>query len=91
MSKSNTHLVIPDSHAHPDHHNKRADWLGKLILDLKPDVVVNLGDMWDLPSMSGYDKGKKSFWGRTYKKDIEAGLEFDDRLWHPIRKAKKRS
>ena len=39
------HLVIPDPHAHPDHNNNRADWLGQLILDLKPDVVVNLGDV----------------------------------------------
>ena len=87
---SKTHLVIPDPHAHPDHDNDRADWIGKLILDLKPDVVVNLGDMWDNPSMAGYDKGKKSFWGNTYHRDIVAGCEFDDRMWSPIRKAKKR-
>lgn len=86
----NTHLVIPDPHAHPDHKNDRADWLGKLIVDLKPDVVVNLGDMWDLPSFSGYDKGKKSFQGRSYRKDLDAGLEFDERLWAPTKKAKKK-
>lgn len=85
-----THLVIPDPHAHPNHNNDRADWLGKLMVDLKPDVVVNLGDMWDLPSFSGYDKGKKSFQGRNYRKDLDAGLEFDERLWAPARKAKKR-
>lgn len=85
-----THLVIPDSHAHPDHNNDRADWLGKLILDIKPDVVINLGDMWDMASMSGYDKGKKSFHGKSYKKDIDAGLDFDERLWAPLRKAKKK-
>ena len=85
-----THLVIPDSHAHPDFNNDRADWLGKFIADIKPDVVVNLGDMWDMPSLSSYDKGKKSFEGRRYARDIEAGLDFDDRLWEPIRKLKKR-
>lgn len=84
------HLILPDSHAHPDFSNDRADWLGKFILDLKPDTVVNLGDMWDMASMAGYDKGKKSFWGKTYKKDINAGLEFDERLWDPIRRAKKK-
>lgn len=84
------HLIIPDSHAHPDHNNDRADWLGKLILDIKPDVVINLGDMWDMASMSGYDKGKKSFHGKSYKKDIDAGLDFDERLWAPLRKAKKK-
>ena len=84
-----THLIIPDPHAHPEYNNDRADWLGKLILDLKPDVVVNLGDMWDLASMSGYDSGKKTF-GRSWYKDIQSGLEFDERLWAPIRRAKRK-
>lgn len=84
------HLVIPDPHAHPDHDNKRADWLGRLILDLKPDVVVNLGDTFDMPSMSGYDKGKKSFHGRSFRADLDAGLDFDERMWAPLRQAKKK-
>lgn len=85
-----THLVIPDPHAHYQHNNDRADWLSKLIKEVKPDVVVNLGDQWDMPSLSGYDKGKKSFVGRTYRADLDAGLEFSDRLWGPVRKAKKK-
>lgn len=84
------HLVIGDPHAHPNHDNKRADLLGKLILDLRPDVVINMGDMYDMPSMSSYDIGKKSFHGRSYRKDLDAGLDFDDRMWAPIRRAKKR-
>src|SRR5690606_37688479 len=87
---STCHLVIPDPHAHPDIPNDRADWIGRLILDVRPDVVVNLGDMWDFPSLSSYERGRKSFWGRAYKKDLEAGLDFDARLWAPIREAKRR-
>ncbi len=87
---SKTHLVIGDPHAHPDFNNDRADWVGKLIVDLKPDVVVNLGDMWDLPSFSSYDKGKAKFHGRSYRKDLDAGLEFDERLWAPLKRAKKK-
>ena len=87
---SKIHLVLPDSHAHPSFNNDRADYVGQLIVDLKPDVVINLGDMWDLPSFSGYDKGKKSFQGRSYRKDLDAGLEFDERMWAPIKKAKKK-
>lgn len=85
-----THLIIPDPHAHPDVPNTRADWIGRLILDLKPDVVVQMGDLWDFPSLSGYEKGKKSFWGRAYSKDLEAGLDFDERLWAPLRNAKRK-
>lgn len=46
--------------------------------------------MWDLPSFSGYDKGKARFHGRAYRKDLDAGLEFDERLWAPMKKAKKK-
>jgi hypothetical protein len=83
-------LVVPDQHAHPDFGNDRADWLGRLILDIKPDVVVNMGDAADMASLSSYDKGKRSFYGKSYKKDIDAHLDFQDRMWHPLRHAKKR-
>lgn len=86
---SKTHLIIGDQHAHFQHHNKRADWLGELIADVKPDVVINIGDAADMPSLSGYDRGKKSFQGRTYKADIEAHLEFQDRVWGRVKRRKK--
>lgn len=85
-----THLIIGDPHAHPSYHNERADYLAKLIIDLKPDVVINLGDQFDMASLSGYDKGKRSFVGRSYALDINSGLEFSDRLWEPVKRTKKR-
>jgi len=85
-----THLVIPDQHAHPDYNNSRFEWLGKLIVDLKPDTVINLGDMADMPSLCTYDKGTKGFEGRRYKKDIEAALDAQERMFTPIQKAKKK-
>lgn len=85
-----THLVIADQHAHPDHSNERADWLAKLIIDLQPEVVINIGDAADMASLSAYDKGKRSFQGRSYRKDIDAHLEFQDRIWAPVRARKKK-
>ena len=85
-----THLVIPDQHAHPEHGNERADWLGQLILDLKPDVVVNMGDAGDFSSLASYDRGKRSFHGKSYRRDLDAHLDFQQRMWAPIKKAKKR-
>lgn len=85
-----THLIIPDSHAHPKHHNKRAEWLGKLINDVKPDVVIHLGDSADMPSLSSYDRGTKAFQGRNYRADIDAHLDFNDRLWDTVRSAKRK-
>lgn len=85
-----THLVIPDSHSHPDFNNDRADWMGQLIKDVKPDVVINLGDTADMASLSTYDKGKASFHGRNYEADIEAHLDFQERLWGPVKRSKKK-
>lgn len=87
---SKTHLILPDSHSHPDYNNNRYDWIGRLILDLKPDVLINIGDTADMPSLSAYDKGKASFHGRNYEKDINAHLDAQERMWGPITKAKKK-
>jgi hypothetical protein len=75
------HLVIPDPHAHPDYDNKRFEYLGKLILDLKPDKVICLGDMADLPSLCSYDKGTQGF---------DATIDAQEKLFAPLKKAKKR-
>lgn len=85
-----THLVIPDSHAHYQHHNKRAEWLGSFIAEIKPDVVIHIGDSADLPSLASFDKGKRSFQGKTYRADIDAHLDFSDRLWSRVRRVKKK-
>src|SRR5665213_2283416 len=85
-----TYLIVPDQHAHPEHDNDRADYVGKLIDDLRPDVVVNMGDTFDMPSLSSYDKGKRDFQGRSYANDIASGCEFNDRMWGPLRRKKKR-
>lgn len=83
-------LVVPDCHAHPGYDNQRADWLGQYIKDSKPDVVVNMGDTFDMPSLSRYEKGKVSSYESSYEKDIISGVDFLDRMWHPIRKSKKK-
>lgn len=85
-----THLIIPDNHAHWEHDNARADWLGLLIGDVRPDVVISIGDSADLPSLASYDKGTRAAVGRTYKADINAHLDFQERLWSPVRRLKKK-
>lgn len=87
---SKTFLIIPDCHATPNTSNDRAVWLGKLIVDIKPDVIINGGDLFDLSSLSSYDKGKRSFHGKSYKNDVEAGLDFHEKMWEPVLRQKKR-
>jgi hypothetical protein len=90
MAKQTDILFVPDPHAHPDYNNDRADWLGRYILATKPKIVVNIGDTADMPSLSAYDKGKASFVGKNYERDIEAHLDFQDRMWTPIRQSKRK-
>ena len=66
-----THLVIGDPHCNAKASNDRFLWAGKLARDLKPDTIICMGDFSSLDSLSSYDKGKKSFEGRRYKKDID--------------------
>ncbi len=44
-------------------------WIGQYIADKRPDVIVCIGDFADMPSLSSYDRGKKSMEGRRYKED----------------------
>jgi hypothetical protein len=85
-----THLYITDSHALAGTDLGRATWLGKLILDIKPDVVVHGGDSADMPSLCSYERGTKDFQGRLYKADIEAHVKFSDLMMQPIKKAKRK-
>lgn len=82
--------MIPDPHSHYLHHNKRAEWIGKLIADEKPDRVIVMGDLWDMPSLSSFDKGTKMAIGRTYRADVDAGLDFNERLWNEVKKTKRK-
>ena len=68
-----THLVIPDTQVGPDTPTDHLRWIGKYILDKKPDVVVHLGDHWDMRSLSYYDRGKKRAENQRYIADVAAG------------------
>lgn len=66
------HLVIPDTQVKPGVSIDYLTHIGRYIVDHKPDKVIQIGDFADMPSLSSYDVGKKSFEGRRYKADIEA-------------------
>ena len=84
MKPLSKHLVIPDSQVRPGVSTAHLRWIGQYIVEKKPDVVIHLGDHWDMPSLSSYDKGKKQFEGRRYAQDIEAGNEAIRLLTDPI-------
>ena len=80
-----THMIIPDSHANPDIPNDRFLWAGRLALERKPDVIINIGDWLDMESLCSYDRGKKQFEGRRYHRDIACGNAALDLFEQPIR------
>jgi hypothetical protein len=88
------HLVIPDIQLRPGDDTLFLKAIGNYIVKKQPDVVVCIGDFADMPSLSSYDVGKKSFEGRRYKADIEATKEAMDVLLGPLkefnRQAKQR-
>lgn len=81
------HLVIPDTQVKPGVPMGHLAWAGEYAAEKKPDVIVHIGDHWDMPSLSSYDVGKKEFEGRRYTDDIEAGLDGMALFLKPIYRA----
>ena len=66
------HLIIPDQHVVPGDNLRRFVALGNYIAQHQPPVIVNLGDMVDMASLSSYDAGKKEFVFQNVQDDIES-------------------
>lgn len=78
------HCVIPDVQSKPGVRNDHMTWVGNYIVEKKPDVIVNIGDFWDMESLSIYDKGKLPFEGRRYVNCVKAGRVAMEKLLKPI-------
>jgi len=89
MEKIQKHLFIPDVQSKDGVALDHLTHIGQYIVEKKPDVIVCIGDFADMPSLSSYDKGKKSFEGRRYKKDIAAAREAMNLLLAPIKEYNK--
>lgn len=88
MSKSI--LVVPDTQVKEGVPLDHLRWLGNYIVKKRPDIIVHIGDHADMPSLSSYDVGKKSFEGRRYSKDIEAAKVGMRVLLNPLWKLQER-
>lgn len=73
---SRRHVVIPDTQIGPDVPTVHLEWIGAFIVDeyAGDDIaIVHLGDHWDMPSLSSYDRGTARMEGRRIPLDILAG------------------
>ena len=84
---SKVHLVIGDSHAHCEEGNQRFEALGRMVKDIKPDCVIDIGDSADMSSLLGIETGSKSpiFEGFSYWKDINAYHDAKGRYHHYLK------
>lgn len=75
---SRRHFIIPDRQAKPGvplAHNK---WLGQAIAEYRPDVLIDLGDNADFPSVSTHSHpGSLEKEGQRLIADIEVAKEAD--------------
>lgn len=78
------HLVLPDVQAKPGVDFTYLNKIGRYACEKKPDTIVCLGDFADMPSLSSYDQGKKSFEGRRYTADVQASKDAMVSLLSPI-------
>lgn len=80
-----THIVIPDTQCSPGDSFAHLLAAGKLIADIQPDVIVHIGDHWDMGALSSFEKpGSAYFEGKRYWKDIEAGVLGMSALLNPL-------
>lgn len=61
------------------------EWIGKDIARRKPDLIVLIGDVWDMPSLSMHDeRGSLAMEGARYEDDIKAGNDGLALLMAPV-------
>lgn len=88
---SKTAVVFTCAHTEPDVSNERFNWLGEFIYDLKPDIVIDLGDGADMRSLNSYDtRYPQKIVAQNYEKDIESYNDAQDRLRHKFRHQRRK-
>lgn len=85
MSRPRRHYVIPDVQVRPGDITDHLDWIAQDIVRRKPDVIVCIGDFYDLPSLSKYSPaGGTEKEGARLLSDIQAGDAAMHQLTAPI-------
>ena len=83
-NKYKTSLVLPDAHAEPEHSNERFEALGNMLIETRPDNIVQLGDFMSLDSVSTYSTTKPLLReGKRLIDDLLAGKDAYDKMTAP--------
>jgi len=84
------HFILSDVQQKPGSTTKHLTAAGKYCARHKPDVIICIGDFADMPSLSSYDVGTKSFEGRSYRADIDAAKDGMAAFMEPIKAEQQR-
>jgi hypothetical protein len=84
-------MVLPDVQAKPGLDFSYLMRYGTYLVEKKPDVLVCIGDFADMESLSAYDKGKKAFEVRRYRRDVEATHEAMAAFLAPLQEFNERA
>lgn len=88
---SKTAVVFTCAHSDPKVNNDRFTWLGNLIYDVRPDLVVDLGDFYDMRSLNTYDtRYPQAIVNQSYQADIEHGNDAQERIRHRFKMMKRK-
>lgn len=82
------HCIIPDVQAKPGVPLDHLEWVGNYIAEKRPDVIVQIGDFADMPSLSSHTVGHAEVEGARYVQDIKAAQDAMKLLMTPILKIK---
>lgn len=74
-------IAVFDLHGHPEDNFRRFDWLGRMILEEKPDSVVIGGDIARMDSLSRHGDSPAT----TLREDLAAMQEGLSRIFSPLR------
>ena len=79
--------MIPDTQVKVGVNTDHLEAAGHYIVEKQPEVIVHIGDHWDMASLSSFDRpGSKKIEGKRYLEDIEAGNDAMDRLMKPLQR-----
>jgi hypothetical protein len=84
------HFILPDTQVKPGVNTDHLEAAGNWCVEKQPDTIINLGDFWDMPSLSHYDAGTLKNEGARYVDDIAAGRAAMDRFLRPIHELQSR-
>lgn len=82
-----SHMMIPDLQIRKGVPTRHLDWIGEYIVDRRPDVVIQIGDAFDMASLNPHRTALERE-GLRYDDDIEVGQEGMARILKPSKRAR---